>query len=371
MKILHVMRQYYPTVGGIQSVVANLANQLVENGHEVNILALNRLFDSDKTPLPSKAIVDGIRIRRIPYWGSKRYPIAPTILRYLEKYDIIHLHSSDFFLNYLTLTKFLHNVPLVLTSHGLFFHTQFAKSLKKAHFQTITRQSLKNVSAIACVSQQDYNLLATITTVQKLQQIPNGINYETLSKNSIENRDPNLLLSIGALSTNKRHDKLLEVFAQLIQSRHEAKLVIVGADKGMLPILQDISQKLGIHNKVIFTGNISKDKLTYYLSKASIFLSASSYEGFGIALLEAMSAGCLPVVQPNTAHKELIHNDSFLANYEDTIKTANKIQAVMDLSFKEKEKLIRELRKQTAHYSWENITSRYMHIYSKAIENSR
>lgn len=84
MKIVHIMRQYYPTVGGIQNVVSNLAQNFIKNGHEVDVIALNRLFDSKKTHLPASAVVDKVQIYRVPYWGNKRYPIAPTILEFLK-----------------------------------------------------------------------------------------------------------------------------------------------------------------------------------------------------------------------------------------------------------------------------------------------
>lgn len=371
MKIAHIMRQYYPTIGGIQNVVAHLAKEFIETGHEIEVIALNRLFDKGKTCLDDAEIVDNIQVYRVPYWGSKRYPISPTILRHLRNYDLIHLHSSDFFLDYLALTKFLYDAPLIFSSHGLFFHTSFAKNLKTLYFKTITRLSLKNVTTIVCDSKQDYKLLTSIAPLHKLTHIPNGVKYELFSSFPIENKDPNLLISIGNLTANKRQDKLIEVFAHLTKLNPKAVLVIIGADKGRLSFLKELSLKLGIQNKVKFTGKISDQDLFKYLSKASIFLSASSYEGFGIALLESMASGCLPIVQANPAHHELVQNDLFLANFDDHIQATQKIQSIMSLSLEAKAKLIKTLRANTTYYSWENIASQYMQIYTDAGVNSR
>lgn len=309
MKIVHVMRQFHPTIGGIQNVVTNLAKEFVKKGHEIDVIALNRLFDESKTRLSDTEVVDNVQIYRVPYWGSKRYPFAPTILRHLKNYDLIHLHSSDFFLDYLALTKSFYDVPLILSSHGLFFHTRFAKKLKNIYFKTITRLSLQNVTAVACDSQQDYDLLTAIVPRHKLIHIPNGVDYSRFSSFVIENKDPNLLITVGNLTVNKRQEKLLEVFVSLTKLNPKAKLVIIGADKGRLAFLKELSLKLDISDNVQFAGKVSDEELYNYLSRASIFLSASTYEGFGIALLEAMASGCLPIVQVNPAHHELVQND--------------------------------------------------------------
>jgi alpha-1,3-mannosyltransferase len=271
----------------------------------------------------------------------------------------------------LALTKFFYDAPLICSSHGLFFHTSFAKNLKNLYFKTITRLSLKNVTAVACDSQQDYTLLTSIVSPEKLAHIPNGVNYKLFSSFLIENKDPNLLISIGNLTINKRQDKLLEAFAHLTQLNPEATLVIIGADKGRLLFLKELSLKLGIHHNVKFAGKISNQDLFEHLSKACVFLSASAYEGFGIALLESMASGCLPIVQTNPAHHELVQNDLFLTNFDDHIQAAQKIQSIMSLSFEAKAELIKALRANSAHYSWENIARQYMQIYTDAVENSR
>ena len=87
MRILQVTRQFYPSTGGVENVVWYLTKHLQASGYEVDVVSLNRLFDQSKIHLPCQEKVDGIKIRRLPYWGSRRYAIAPKVLSLVKSYD--------------------------------------------------------------------------------------------------------------------------------------------------------------------------------------------------------------------------------------------------------------------------------------------
>src|SRR3954454_3791652 len=156
MKIVHVVRQYHPAVGGLESVVQELAKWQVEQGHKVRIVTLNRIFNAWQCQLPAHEIIDGAEVVRIPFFGSRRYPIAPSVLRHLKDADVVHVHAIDFFFDYLAWTKPIHRKPLVASTHGGFFHTSYARFLKRLYFSTITRASLTWYEGIAAVSRSDY-----------------------------------------------------------------------------------------------------------------------------------------------------------------------------------------------------------------------
>ena len=85
----------------------------------------------------------GVEVRRVRWWGSTRYPVAPGVIKHIKDADIVHIHGVDFILDYLALTKVLHKKPLVLSTHGGFFHTAYAAGLKKVFFNVVTRTSLR------------------------------------------------------------------------------------------------------------------------------------------------------------------------------------------------------------------------------------
>ena len=115
MDIVHVVRQFHPAVGGFESVVFELALQQIGAGHRVSVVTLNRLLNSpDNARLPAQETVAGIRIVRIPFFGSSRYPLAFSVLKHVGEADIVHVHAIDFFVDFLAWTKPIHRRTLVV-----------------------------------------------------------------------------------------------------------------------------------------------------------------------------------------------------------------------------------------------------------------
>lgn len=371
MKILHVARQYYPTIGGIQTVIGNLAHQLQELGHEVDVLALDRAFTSNRSKLQSEEIIDNIRVKRISFLGPRQYAIAPKVLIGLKDYDLIHLHSTDFFLDFLANTKFLHKKPIVLTSHGAYFHTRFLQSIKKTYFRIVTRFNLRNVSDIVCVSQHDYEMFDEIALSRKLHFIPNGINYYKLASLDIKKSDPNLFLTVGRLVKNKRLDNMLKTFALVVQKNPAANLLILGPDGGSLSLLKQLCCQLNISNNVNFLGRVSEEDMYQYLEKASIWLSSATYEGFGIALLESMAAGCIPVVSPLPAFNYILSGTSrgYITNFAKQRQASKCILKVLELTPVKRQEMALLARERASQFSWEIISKRINNLYMKIVGN--
>jgi alpha-1,3-mannosyltransferase len=98
MNIVHVVRQFYPAVGGFESVVRELASAQVAAGHRVRIVTLNRLFNAAyKSVLPTRYVIGSAEIVRIPFFGSPRYPLAPSVIKFIRDADVVHVHAIDFF----------------------------------------------------------------------------------------------------------------------------------------------------------------------------------------------------------------------------------------------------------------------------------
>ena len=142
MRILHVVRQFYPCVGGIEKYTLDLCRELISRGHVSDVVTLNRTFAS-KALLPPTDRYQEINIFRVPYFGPNRYKLAPGVLRFTKGYDLIHVHAIDFFVDFLALTKVWHRKPLVVSTHGGFFHSRWGWGFKKVFFNTVTRLSVK------------------------------------------------------------------------------------------------------------------------------------------------------------------------------------------------------------------------------------
>lgn len=304
LKILHVVRQFLPNRGGLEDFVVNLAQQQRGAGHDVSILTCNRIFSQPDELLPSEATIDGLPIRRIGYVGSTRYPIAPAVIHHLGNADLVHVHAIDFFFDALALTRPLHRKPLVATTHGGFFHTADHAGLKRFWFGGPTRLSCMAYDAIIGCSDSDTAQFARIAH-SKVQTIENGVDLDKFAGSA----SPSLrksIVTVGRFSKNKRLDRLIAATAELVRSDAAWHLHIAGLPSDLGPSdLQAQLDAAGLAANATLHVGLNNDGLRALFGQTSFFASASEYEGFGIALIEAMSAGLHCIVHPNASFSAL------------------------------------------------------------------
>jgi alpha-1,3-mannosyltransferase len=368
MKILQLTRQFLPSEGGIESVVEGLSCALQQNGHTVRVATLRLLFATGAMA-PAKSVEAGLAVRRMRHWGPRRYPVAPAALAEIRGYDLVHIHAIDFFVDYLSLSRLLHRIPLVVSTHGGIFHTQWASRFKQMYFSTVTRMSLGGVKAVVCVSQQDREKFEQIVPPQRIRLIENGANIDRFWK--LKKRvEPGLMLGISRLAENKRVHKVLEAMASLKDRYPQMRLEWVGADfAGLVPSLERRVVELGLGGRVRFHGATSREELYSLLERAQLFVSASAYEGFGLSTIEAMSAATVPVVTAVGAHPNVIEHgvSGFLTDADASGLTENIERALM-LSPEETAAMGEAARAATRRFSWTEIAPQYEQLYRQVLQ---
>jgi alpha-1,3-mannosyltransferase len=370
MKILQLTRQFLPAQGGMESVVEGLSVALQRKGHTVQVATLRSLFATG-TSAPAESVEAGLPVRRMRHWGPRRYPVAPAALSAVRGYDLVHIHAIDFFVDYLSLLRLLHRVPLVVSTHGGFFHTQRARLFKEMYFKSVTRQSLAGVRAVVCVSQHDREVFARIVPSQRLRTIENGANIDRFW--SLDKKlEPGLLLGVSRLAENKRIDKVLQAMA-LLKDRYPAlRLEWIGADfAGLRTTLERSVAELGLRGRVCFRGAVSDHELSSALARAHLFVSASSYEGFGLSTIEAMSAATVVVVTAVGAHTDVVQDgvNGFLVDIEAN-RLANTIAGALRLPPEKLTAIGAAARTATQRFSWTQIAPRYEQLYRDVLVTS-
>jgi alpha-1,3-mannosyltransferase len=371
MKILQLTRQFLPAQGGMESVVEGLSAALQHNGHTVQVATLRLLFATGAMA-PAESVEAGLAVRRMRHWGSRRYPVAPAALRAIRGYDLVHIHAIDFFVDYLSLLRLLHRIPLVVSTHGGFFHTPRARAFKQMYFRTVTRQSLGGVEAVVCVSQHDREVFSRIVPSQRIRVIENGANIDRFwsLKKKVE---PGLVLGISRLAENKRVYAVLDALASLKDRYPYLRLEWVGADfAGLREGLERRVVELGLSGRVRFHGAASDQQLYQLLERAHLFISASSYEGFGLSTIEAMRAATVVVVTAVGAHPDVVCDGvNGLLMDRDATGLADHIERVLSLPAEKLAEIGEAARAATRRFSWSQIAPRYEQLYREVLDAQR
>lgn len=298
LKVLHVVRQYAPSTGGLETYVAELARRQAER-HDVTVLTLDRIFDVEGR-LPARETVAGIPVVRMAFRGKRKLFLPSLDRAFLRAFDIIHVHATDQIVDLLALMGVAGLPPFVLTTHGLFFHTEDLRRVKEIYLRTISRLTLPRAREIFAVSGNDQAILAGVgirSTLLRNPVVPYGDGIAG-------GRD---FLYVGRVSSNKRIHLLVDFVAELKRRGVEGRLHIVGSDtEGLWPAIAERIAAADVGDRIERHGFMAQDELVALALRCGFAVSASRYEGYGISVVEAMSVGLLPVVQENAAYRETV-----------------------------------------------------------------
>lgn len=190
------------------------------------------------------------------------------------------------------------------------------------------------------------------------------------------------LLYVGGINANKNLVRLAQAAINL-----GTPLVLVGSEftkapvktlslKGLLglqkihPEIEEFMRlkQLITNNPLFFTpGFVPTEELNAIYRLASLYCQPSLYEGFGLPLLEAMTAGC-PIVSSNTGSLPEIYPAGTLT-FDPTNQTEieTTISQVLALSEKERETLIKSGREKAKQFSWAKTARLTYEVYRKNI----
>lgn len=343
MKILQVIT--LSELGGAQSVVINLSNNLCEN-HDVIVAA----GEGDEKMY--EMLKSTIKVEKCNDLKRALSPINDllTILFFKKLYkkykpDIIHLHSSK--AGMLGRFAFPKN-KIVYTVHGF-------DSIRLAYrkFLPIEKLMQYRCKAIVGVSQYDYNNLKKEGITNGINCVLNGVykpNLETNRLLEISKKYKKIILSIARVSSPKRHDLFIETSKLL----SDFAFVWIGNQS---PI-DDVP------DNCFFLGSIPNAGA--YCQYADIFMLPSNYEGLPIVILEAMSFG-KPIVSSNVGGvSEIVKNDINGFTVEnDPILFAKKIQYILADDQRYNSFCFESLKLYNNELTVDKMVERYLDIYKK------
>jgi len=313
MHIIQVTPRFPPAIGGVEEHVYRISLELLKRGHNVTVITSNET-DDETYPLQIENL-QGIQVYRFPLFMPKvlrefwLMPDIPRIFRHLRG-DVVHLHGyrclSSCIAAYFARSK---HVSTVLTPHGIYPPRSYSNALLKLTFDHTLGRFLLNFSdKIIALSEHNRQVLLRIgAPAKKVAIVPNGVDleeYMTLqrSKKILDElgSDGPLLLYVGRIDWNKRLENVVESMPLILKEFPSAKFVIVGPDYAKYSnALLGLAKKLKVEHSLVITGKVSREKLREFYSAANVFLLPSSYEGFGLSMLEAMSSRIPVIASPS------------------------------------------------------------------------
>jgi glycosyltransferase involved in cell wall biosynthesis len=293
MKVLNIVKYYYPSVGGMETYVRQLCSGIPKYGIEPSVLTLNDIARIKTT----WEKVDEIPVRRVAcQFKLFSQPISLSFRKdmrnLISETDLVHLHSP--FPNAEMLYRYI-SKPLVVTWCVDPANTRWQKLFPL--FRPFVIRALEMARKIILIGP---NLLEHSPTLQPYQQkcdvIPLAYSYangsEPVSKVRKLNQARPTILFVGKL----RKYKGVEYLIRALQHIPEVLLRIVGNGEE-LSSLRRITKKLDVDSRVTFLVNVPDELLSAEYKNADIFVlpSIDASEAFGIVQAEAMSYG-LPVI---------------------------------------------------------------------------
>lgn len=372
MRIVHVVRQYAPAIGGLENYVSNLARTQVQSGHEVRVVTLDRLYSKPDQVLPRAEEIDGVEIVRIPYRGSRRYPIAPGVLAQLNDADIVHIHAVDFFFDFAALTRLLHRRPMVVSTHGGFFHTGFASRLKQVYFRTVTRTTIGAYRAVLASSVHDYEIFKAIRPTG-MSLVENGVDTRKFADAGAQTLSKRMVF-VGRFSSNKRLDRLFDLLAALRAADPEWTLSVIGMPWDDDPAtLARMAAERGITGAVQVETGLSDVEIAARLADASFVASASEYEGFGISIIEGMSAGMIPILNEIAAFRRVADESGLgvIGDFGDAKAMAARVLAMLPQSHADYVRMRAAAIAFADRYRWSAVAARIEDIYRDVLGTRR
>jgi glycosyltransferase involved in cell wall biosynthesis len=379
MRILHVFDFFMPRGGGTVDLLYKLAKAQAQKGHEVAIFTSD--FELDRAYIDSLPEVKVHTFRCLSSLGGFYFTpgIIGGIRGRLKDFDIVHLHCFRSFQN-IVLHHYArkYGVPYVLDTHG---------SLPRTHGKVVFKGLLKWLYDIAfgyrilkdadiCIAETEVgvkeyekfgvsqNRIAVIAPPLDTKEFAN-LPARGLFRNKYNIQAKHIVTFLGRINWIKGLAFLVESFAELLKVRNDVILVMVGNDDGYQATLENLISKLGIADKVLFTGFLGGEAKLAALADASMVIQTSVYEQGVRVPFEAIMCNTPVIVAGHTGPGEIIGktDTGYLVEYGNNSELRDMIQYIMNNPAEAAVKTKRAREYIIANYSLENGIEKYDGLY--------
>jgi len=291
---------------GIRVYAIRFAVELPSESYKIHFYGLERLLDlkAMTTTVKNLGYYPLVSLFRSPkrIYGENLYAI--NIARVVEKHeiDLMHAHFAHYGGLAGLLAKKKCKKPLIVTLHG--FDILIEPSINygirlSRRYDAIVRKVLLEADAIIAASSATYReALKIIGKDEKVHFIPNGVDLRrfnpdldgTSIKKRLKVEDKYVVFTVRKHKP-KYGIMYLIIAAALVLKKRSDVVFIIGGDGPLRKFHEELAVRLGIRDKIIFTGRISQKDLPYYYAASDVVVVPSVQEAFGLVVSEAMACG--------------------------------------------------------------------------------
>ncbi|MCK9536152.1 MAG: glycosyltransferase family 4 protein [Bacilli bacterium] len=275
-------------VGGAEKTVLETA-KILKDKFEIKIFIVSKNYRSIYDEAAQQYGLDVI------YFNNSFPLFNPFVFWRLKrqldsfKADIIHSHlkAADYVFFYRRLRKnkfrWLHTVHTIPQVDCHFFRRILYRPLYK-----------KRIIKLIAVSDAIKSVLLTLYPTSDITVINNGVDIKIFNYFPRNNKDITIC-HIGRYAPVKNHEYLVSEFKKIVKAEPNIRMLLIGSGRLKKQILKYIYNNQLQNNITLID---CTNKVEQYLGKSDIFVLPSSYEGFPLALLEAMACGLIVITSP-------------------------------------------------------------------------
>ena len=353
MKILYMITGL--SLGGAEKVVVDLSDQMNALGHTVKVAYLTG-------EVLIRPVSDDVEIIALNL-NSKNDLLSASIKykKLLKRFrpDIVHAHMVHANI-FARINRVGAHIPkLICTAHN----SNEGGKARMLAYRLTNRLSDINTN----VSQEATDSLISKGAFKKNNVITvyNGIDLSKFEKSSSsEVLDENVIniISVGRFNEQKDYPNLINAFARLKKNiTTNIRLTIVG-DGELRSTIEALIKDLQLEKDITLLGR--RSDIPQLLSQADIFVLASKFEGFGLAIAEAMACKCYVVATDSGGVSEVMGDTGQLVPIRDSQALAKELEKAIALSSEDRTQNNEKARARVEQlFSLETSVQKWLALY--------
>jgi len=313
MRILHVMRSADPIGGGVAEAVTRVGLEQVRTGQNVRVATLD---DPDAPWLPRFPLpIDALGPVSTNYGYTSR--LRPWLDHHLHLFDVVCVHGLWQYPGFAVWRATRKGkTPYLVFPHGMldpWFKRRYPlKHAKKWLYWPWAESLVLRDAAAVLFTAEDERLLArqsfwlyrcrekVVTLGTAAPPQASSVDRRLFSQSYPETEGRRLVLFLGRIHEKKGCDLLVRAFAsatEALPANEPWHLVLAGpvATDGYRRLLDGLIRKVGLADRVTWTGMVDGDLKWSAFRSADVFVLPSHQENFGVAVAEALACG-VPVL---------------------------------------------------------------------------